>query len=365
MRRPAHLLRLIVASLVVLALPTPRAAQAAPLEQSAGSAPPPLPASSPGPALETRAAVVIDAATGAVLFEQSAHERLPPASLTKMATALVAVERGDPGQRIVATANSMAEPTAIGLEPGDRLPLSEALYGMLLNSGNDAALAIAETLGDGSIARFVGWMNTLVASLGLVDTRFANPHGLDVGQHYSSAYDMALIGRALLRQPLLRSIVGTQHHEYNGPPVWAFHNINPFLTAYQGADGIKTGYETRAGHTLAASATRDGREVIAVVLNSQRYVADGAALLDYGFARLASMAATSTTDPTSGPRPGRVERLLASATGRPTIAAAERSYLRSALRPELRILDDDPGLLAGPSSVYERLRAAASMHGHQ
>src|SRR5438067_4011538 len=111
-------------------------------------------APSRGPAaldLDARAAILIEAETGAILYEWHAHDRLPPASLTKMATAMVAAERGDLRQDVVASLSSMVEPTVIGLEPGDRMPLSDALYGMMLNSGNDAALAIAESLGSGSI----------------------------------------------------------------------------------------------------------------------------------------------------------------------------------------------------------------------
>jgi D-alanyl-D-alanine carboxypeptidase len=243
------------------------------------------------PTLEARAAVAIDAASGAVLYAKNPFDRLPPASLTKMTTALVALERAEPTRMIEASALSQTEQVTIGMEPGDQLPLVETLYGLLLNSGNDAALAIAETLGDGSIDRYVGWMNDYAASLGLLDTHYANPHGLDYGDHYSSAYDQAVIGRALLRQPLLRTIVATTRHNFDGPPLWAFRNINPLLGTYPGVDGIKTGYETRAGHCLAASATRDGHQVIAVVLDSPRYAGETATLLDWGFAELARRAA--------------------------------------------------------------------------
>jgi D-alanyl-D-alanine carboxypeptidase (penicillin-binding protein 5/6) len=132
-------------------------------------------------------------------------------------------------------------PVVIGLEPGDALPLEAALYGLLLNSGNDAAAAIAETVGEGSTERFVGWMNELVARLGLTHTRFKNPHGLDADGHVSSAYDMAIIGRAVMRDPVLARIVGTGRHEIEGPPRWVFRTTNPLLGAYPGVDGVKTG----------------------------------------------------------------------------------------------------------------------------
>src|SRR5829696_8631482 len=131
----------------------------------------------PQPAPGARAAIVVDAATGAVLYERNARTPLHPASLTKMMTALVAVERA-PLDRIVRVSHEIVvTPILIGLEPGDELPLGEALYGLLLNSGNDAALAIAESVGDGSVERFVGWMNQTADRLGLKETRFKNPHG--------------------------------------------------------------------------------------------------------------------------------------------------------------------------------------------
>ena len=238
------------------------------------------------PATTTRAEVVLDARTGAVLHGEHQYDRLPPASLTKMATALVALQRAPEAQLIRATERSLVEPSVIGLEPGDTLPLGDALYGLLLNSGNDAALAIAESLGDGSIDRFVGWMNELVSSLGLRDTRFANPHGLDYGEHYSSAYDLAVIGRVLLEQPTLSAIVATERHEFDGPPRWVFRNSNPLLGVYPGVNGLKTGYETRAGRCLAVSAVRGEARLIVVVLHSDQPAADAAALLDYGFAAL-------------------------------------------------------------------------------
>jgi D-alanyl-D-alanine carboxypeptidase len=273
-----------------------------------------------------------------------------------MVTAMVALEQGEPSRMVLATVSSLVEPSVIGLDPGDRLPLREALYGLLLNSGNDVALAIAETIGEGSIQTFVDWMNGLARSMGLANTKFANPHGLDIGEHYSSAYDMAIIGRVMMRVPLLRSIVAEQRHDYQGPPLWAFRNINRFLYSYAGADGIKTGYETRAGRCLAASATRDGRQVIAVVLNSDDYVADSAALIDYGFRRLQEPVAVRM--PSGPPAAGRVDRLLRLGSGGATLRGDERSRLRGAVKPDLSSLDRDPVMQSGSSSPFERLRSA-------
>src|SRR5215213_1725002 len=153
------------------------------------------------------AAIVIDAATGAVLFERNARVAMHPASLTKMMTALTAVERVPLDRMVKVTHEIVVTPILIGLEPGDELPLDAIIYGLLLNSGNDAALAIAESVGDGSPERFVGWMNVLAGRLGLATAHFENPHGLDADDHLASAYDMAIIGRALMREPFLAKVV--------------------------------------------------------------------------------------------------------------------------------------------------------------
>jgi len=237
----------------------------------------------PVPRTGARAAVVIDDSTGAVLYGDRAFDELPPASLTKMVTALVALERGTLDQRVEPQGDYDVEPILIGIGVGDSLRLEDALYGLLLNSGNDAGLAIAESVGQGSIPRFVGWMNQLVRRLGLSHTRFLNPHGLDQSGHVSSAYDMAIIGRALMRQPTLARIVGERRRLIEGPPRWLFQTTNLLLGSYPGADGIKTGYDTLAGRCLVGTAVRDGRRAIAVVMNSDRYVRDTAALLDAAF----------------------------------------------------------------------------------
>lgn len=243
----------------------------------------PVAAEEPLPASGAQAAIVVDAATGAVLYERNARDARHPASLTKMMTALVAVERAPLDRIVRVTQPIVVTPILIGLEPGDELPLREALYGLLLNSGNDAALAIAESLGDGSVDRFVGWMNQTADQLGLRETRFKNPHGLDAEGHLSSAYDMAIIGRALMRQPALAEIVGQERHEFTGPPRWVFRTRNPLIGDYDGADGIKTGFDDLAGLCLVATGVRDGRRAIAVVMDSTNYGRDAASLLDHAF----------------------------------------------------------------------------------
>jgi D-alanyl-D-alanine carboxypeptidase len=252
------------------------------------------------PAAGARAAIVVDAATGAVLYERNAHEPMHPASLTKMVTALVAVERAPLDRIVRVTHPIVVTPVLIGLDVGDELPLGEVLNGLLLNSGNDAALAIAESIGDGSIDRFVGWMNELAARLGLKDSHFVNPHGLDADGHLASAYDLAIIGRAVMEQPVLAKIVAQQRHDYEGKVHWTFRTRNPLLGVYDGVDGIKTGFDDLAGLCLVATAERDGRRAIAVVMNSNQYGEDAASLLDYAFADKRWGPVTATA-----PAPGR------------------------------------------------------------
>jgi D-alanyl-D-alanine carboxypeptidase len=164
---------------------------------------------------------------------------------------------------------------------------------------------------------------------------------------------MAVIGRVLERQPTLKAIVAQQRFSFQGPPLWFFRNLNTFLTSYAGADGIKTGYETRAGRCLAASATRDGRQVIAVVMNSGNYVADSTVLIDYGFAILAAQ----PTPLAAPPRPrGLVARALQDASLVPGAVLARAAY-RSALRADLVGSSAEPWKGPPSGSVLERLTA--------
>ncbi|HZU04855.1 MAG TPA: D-alanyl-D-alanine carboxypeptidase family protein [Chloroflexota bacterium] len=234
------------------------------------------------PLVTARAAILVDAASDAVLYAKNAEERVAPASLTKMMTALVALERGRLDQRITASERVRVEPVVIGLDPGETLTLEDLLYGLLLNSGNDAAIAIAEGVG-GSIERFVAWMNEKAAALGMQHTHFLNPHGLDMPGHYSTAEDLARLTIAMMRNPVLARIAGTREHIVPGPPLYRFRNTNPLLGVYDGVNGGKTGFTDLAGRCLAVSAVRGGHQVVAVVLDSQNIALDGQVLLDYVF----------------------------------------------------------------------------------
>jgi D-alanyl-D-alanine carboxypeptidase len=235
------------------------------------------------------AAIVIDGEDGRSIAGRNPTQERAQASLTKMTTALVALDNGALADTVTATEHSLSEPTVIGLEPGDQLTLEDMTYGLLLPSGNDAALAIAENVGHGSIDRFVGWMNDWVAARELHHTHYANPHGLDQRGHFSSAYDLSQITRALMGNPTLAAIVGTQRRVVPGPPLYLFLNSNPLLGSYPGIEGVKTGFTDDAGRCLTVSATRDGRRMIAVVLDSPAPGPEATAMLDLGFARTHSV----------------------------------------------------------------------------
>jgi D-alanyl-D-alanine carboxypeptidase (penicillin-binding protein 5/6) len=235
--------------------------------------------------LSSRAEAVLELPCGAFLYGRNAHERLAPASLTKLVTALIAVEQPEldalapvrvSSSWLAATTRS----TVMGLEPGMQLSLRDLLYG-LLPSGNDAALAIAERVA-GSVPAFVELMNEKVAKLGLRNTRFANPHGLDAPDHYTTAFDIAVIGRAFLEHPELARIAATESYQphWSRPPL---KNSNQLLRLYPGALGVKIGYTRAAGQTVVAAAERDGRLLIVSVLGSMNRYADAIALLDWAF----------------------------------------------------------------------------------
>ena len=236
------------------------------------------------PSIVAKAGVLIDATTGQVLFERNAHEHRAPASTTKMMTALVTLEHAALDEVVTAGPDvTTVIPSIIGLEPGDKLTVKQMLYGLLLPSGNDAAVALADHVA-GSMPKFAAMMNAEAAEIGLKDTHFVTPHGLDVDGHYSSAYDLAKIANAAMQNSTFENIVATTEYGIKGPPAWMFRNLNRLLGTYAGADGVKTGYTDNAGNCLVFSATRNGRRAISVVLDSDSKWTDSSALMDYFFA---------------------------------------------------------------------------------
>ncbi len=249
------------------------------------------------PPISAAAAAVIEEPCDALVHSVNAHARLSPASLTKIVTALVAAEQVDIAQTVSVTVDGGAlsaatDATIMGLQPGQRLSMVDLLYGLLLPSGNDAAIEIAEQVAGGEEA-FAGLMNARVEASGLNDTHFMNPHGLDEPGHFTSAYDIAMLGAELLRNPDLAFIVGTRSYQpaWNGPRIT---NLNLLLGQYPGALGVKTGYTDQARHTIVAAAEREGRRFVVSVLGSEDIYADATALLDWAFASAPSVC-TGTT----------------------------------------------------------------------
>jgi D-alanyl-D-alanine carboxypeptidase (penicillin-binding protein 5/6) len=231
------------------------------------------------PEVTAQAAIVSDVTSGQILAEKNAHQRLAPASTTKIATALVALQRGQLEEQVTVHESALIEGAKMGLSPGQVVTLEELLYGLLLRSGNDAATAIAQHIG-GSMDGFVEMMNQEAEDLGLADTHFVNPHGLDAPDHYSSAYDLMIIARQALADPIFADIVSTQEYTFRGSRL---SNRNELLGNYRGADGVKTGTTPGAGECLVASATREGHQVLVVVLGSEDRYGDASTLFDHYF----------------------------------------------------------------------------------
>ena len=237
--------------------------------------------------LSAESAVLIDANSKEVLFEKNAEKRMGMASTTKIMTALIAAELGDLNKTVTVSKDAVGiEGSSIYLYAGERFTLLELLYALMLRSANDAAAAIAIEIG-GSIEGFADIMNEKAMSMGLENTHFTNPHGLYDKEHYTSAYDLALISRELLENETLRTIVSTKKisiplHESSDNTRFLV-NHNKMLKLYDGAIGVKTGFTKTTGRCLVSAAERDGLTLIAVTLNAPDDWNDHTKMLDFGF----------------------------------------------------------------------------------
>ncbi len=242
--------------------------------------------------VSARGAVLIEAESGDVVFGQNQNARLPMASTTKIMTALVALESLSPDTPLRITAASVGvEGSSIYLCEGEVLTLEQLLYALLLESANDAATAIAIAVA-GSVESFADKMNERAASLGLTNTHFVNPHGLDNEEHYTTAYELALIARAALENPAFRAICATERKVIplrGEEGARLLLNHNKLLSSYEGCIGVKTGYTKRTGRCLVSAAEREGVTLIAVTLNAPDDWRDHTAMLDYGFDLYASV----------------------------------------------------------------------------
>jgi len=246
------------------------------------------------PTVTAQYAVVVDADTGKVLFDKSMDVPTAPASLTKIFTAIYALESAPIDRTLTVVPSDVVGESSMGLAAGNTISLETALYGMLLPSGNDAAMTVAQNLGAmpgdtpaQSVARYVGWENDMASRLGLSQTHLVNPHGLDQPGHVTSAHDLAGITMFALKNAEFRKIIGSQHYSGDG---FQLSQANRLLGNYPGLIGGKTGITDKAGYSLVEAANRNGQTIIAVVLDSTEadWYNDATVLLDYGFSAVNS-----------------------------------------------------------------------------
>lgn len=243
------------------------------------------------PEVNALSAVLIDADTGRVLWGKKENEPMAMASTTKIMTAIVTLENADINEMVTVSKNAvLAPPVKMHLQVGEKLTLEQLLYALLMQSSNDAAVAIAEKVG-GSVENFCSMMNKKAKELGCLDTEFVTPNGLDKGNHHSTAHDMALIGAYAIKNEEFIRISNTKNISFaSNKKSYSIVNKNQLLNSYEGAIGIKTGFTGKAGHCFVGAAKRNGITLISVVLASgwgsagkARKWSDTREILNYGF----------------------------------------------------------------------------------
>lgn len=237
-------------------------------------------------------AILIEAQTGTVLYEKNADEHRAMASTTKIMTALLTIEAGDLDREFTVDPLAiLVEGTSMGLREGDRVSRRDLLYGILLPSGNDAANAAAVSV-SGSISAFVKLMNERAQQLGLTDTHFVTPSGLDADGHYTTARELAMLTACAMQNETFREVVSCRSAqvEFGNPPYMrTLYNSNKMLARYDGAIGVKTGFTDNARRCLVSAAERDGAMLIAVTLNAGDDWNDHTKMLDYGFTQVSAV----------------------------------------------------------------------------
>lgn len=242
----------------------------------------------PKPPVKAASLVLMDANTGQVLYSKNGHVRRPNASTTKMLTAILLIENCQMTDTIKASKAASETPfTSIHLKPGEEISAYDLLMGLMVRSANDAAVAAAEHIG-GSVPEFAKLMNRKAREIGCTDSNFVTPNGLYDKNHYSSAYDLCLIGRYGLQYPLFQEAISTRKYSLdsrtmNKEDLVVFSHCK-FLKDYSGADGAKTGYIKQAGYCIVGTASRDGWRLLAAVLKSDNAGRDAGIAMDYGFA---------------------------------------------------------------------------------
>ncbi len=248
----------------------------------------PLSAVSSQPSVSAHHAVLYEPTTGVFLYEKNADARAPMASTTKIMTALVAIEEGNIDRTVTITEEDCGiEGSSIYMTPGETLTIRDLLYALLLQSANDAAVAIARNVA-GSIENFATMMNARCKDFGLKNTHFANPHGLDDPAHYTTARELSCIAAVALENPTFKEIVSTKKHSIPGKDggVRVLVNHNKLLRMYEGAIGVKTGFTKKSGRCLVGAAEKDGLMFVTVTLDAPNDWSDHIQLFDLGFSML-------------------------------------------------------------------------------
>ena len=288
-------------------------------------------------AISAQKAILIDAQTGRVLYEKDADSRSLIASTTKIMTALVVCEQCNVLDRMRIPKEAVGiEGSSIYLKEGEVLTVQELLYGLMLHSGNDAAVALAIYCG-GTVEGFVQLMNDKARALGLTNTHFENPNGLDSPGHYSTARDLAALTAYAMKNPIFAQTVSTKNVRIGER---SLQNHNKLLWRVDGADGVKTGYTKAAGRILVSSAIRDDRRLICVTINDGNDWADHAALLEEGFSRY-----TVQTAVTEGECLGTRE-IVSGEADRVQLLAAESFSYALAAEEQTKIV------ISGPAFAY-------------
>ena len=245
------------------------------------------PQTSPDDFITARAAFLMVADTGAILYEKNPDLSLPPASTTKIMTAIVALDKKSPDAFLkVSKDATLVSPCKIGVRPGESWQMEDLIFSILLNSANDASLVVAEGTA-GSVEEFARLMNRKAKEAGAYNTHFVNPHGLDQKDHYTTVRDMVLIFKYAISNPILREVLKTKSISIRGPGSRLVHlrNHNRLLGNFEGMIGGKTGYTSQARLCFVGEASRDGKNLLVCVFGSQDHFRDAARLLDYGFNR--------------------------------------------------------------------------------
>lgn len=235
------------------------------------------------PDISAASAIVMDVKTGRILYSKNMNAKKPMASTTKIMTALLALENSKPNDLVKIHKKAVGvEGSSIYLQPNEELKMQDLVYGLMLRSGNDSAVAIACQI-SGSTEDFVYLMNKRAQEIGALNTNFMNPHGLHHENHYTTAYDLGLISREALLNEAFNKVVQTKVWVADREGFKYFHNKNRTLSEFIGGDGVKTGFTKAAGRCLVTSATRNGMQLVCVVLNAPNWFQDSYQLLNHAF----------------------------------------------------------------------------------